>query len=76
MISYERPSHERACPRCGDVAHRIRRRLVDRLLSLFHPVYRFRCARPSCGWTGNLRQTVGNPADSPGRGSRGDAAAK
>ncbi|MCU0982233.1 MAG: hypothetical protein MUF25_24015 [Pirellulaceae bacterium] len=45
------------CPRCGNTdLLRIHRRLLDRLLSLVHPVYRFRCAKPGCAWEGNLPQ--------------------
>lgn len=45
------------CPSCGRTdALRIRRRLLDRLLSWVHAVYRFRCADPHCGWEGTLPQ--------------------
>jgi hypothetical protein len=45
------------CPRCGNTGLlRIHRRLLDRLLSLVRPVYRFRCANPGCAWEGNLSQ--------------------
>ena len=45
------------CPRCGNTdLLRIHRRLLDRLLSLVRPVYRFRCADPRCAWEGNVRQ--------------------
>jgi len=35
--------------------NRIPRRLVDRLLSIFTPVCRYRCRSMICGWEGNLR---------------------
>jgi hypothetical protein len=45
------------CPRCGDARLlRVRRRLVDRLLSLVRPVFRFRCESVECQWEGNLPQ--------------------
>lgn len=40
------------CPLCGEVVARIRRRAIDRLVSLIRPVHRYRCR---CGWEGNLR---------------------
>lgn len=43
------------CPRCGDDLDRIRRRLVDRLSSMWRPVHRYQCRNPLCGWEGNLR---------------------
>jgi hypothetical protein len=33
---------------------RIRRRVVDRLLSLIHPVHRYQCTVLECEWQGNL----------------------
>lgn len=46
---------ERTCSLCGEELIRIRRRAIDRLLSLFVPVQRYRCPRFSCQWEGNLR---------------------
>ena len=45
---------KRSCPQCGDTALRVHRRVVDRLYSLFHPVYRYQCTSLECGWQGNL----------------------
>lgn len=42
------------CPVCGGALKRIRRRPVDRLVSLFRPVMRYRCTAPRCDWMGNL----------------------
>ena len=42
------------CPVCHGVAHRIRRRLVDRLISMVVMRYRYRCESMLCGWEGNL----------------------
>jgi len=33
---------------------RVHRRVIDRLYSLYHPVYRFQCTSLECGWQGNL----------------------
>jgi len=45
----------RRCPRCGDDAVRVPRRFVDRVISLFGQVHRYRCDNPACGWEGNVR---------------------
>jgi len=46
-----------ACPMCGKGGLlRIRRRLVDRILSLFARRRRFRCTHSGCQWEGNLRE--------------------
>lgn len=43
------------CRQCGDEALiRIRRRFIDRLMSLAYPVKRYRCSAPWCGWEGVL----------------------
>lgn len=44
----------RMCPRCGGPVLRIRRRPIDRLLSLIRPVQRFQCIALECEWRGNL----------------------
>jgi hypothetical protein len=41
------------CPHCCGRAHRIKRRPVDRVLSLFASVRRYWCY--ACHWQGNLR---------------------
>lgn len=45
------------CPKCGgnDLV-RIRRRVVDRLLSIFVKLRRYRCPEPRCEWVGNLKK--------------------
>ena len=43
------------CPCCNAYAVRIRRRLVDLILSAFVTVNRYRCSSDACGWEGNLR---------------------
>jgi hypothetical protein len=53
------------CHECGDILIRVPRRLVDRLLSAFAPVRRFRCSNLLCLWEGNLRQSRMMPEASP-----------
>ena len=45
------------CPRCNGPVYRVRRRFVDRLISLVVPVRRYHCHSmdPMCDWEGNLR---------------------
>ena len=49
------------CPICGEIPDRIRRRAIDRALSLFVPVHRYRCINPLCGWEGNHRSRLETP---------------
>lgn len=44
-----------ACPRCNGPAIRVRRRLLDLLVSMFMTVNRYRCRSTACGWEGTLR---------------------
>ena len=46
---------DRACPQCGGTAYRIRRELLDRVVSLLIPVGRYRCPWIGCCWEGVLR---------------------
>ncbi len=50
----KRTSKTRTCPQCGLPAARVRRRNIDRVLSLLKPVQRYECDAPDCGWAGNL----------------------
>ena len=43
------------CARCGGPVQRVRRRWIDRLMSLFGRRQRYRCYSMVCGWEGNLR---------------------
>jgi hypothetical protein len=43
------------CPQCGEVAVRVRRRPLDRVVSLVGLVWRFRCKNRECRWTGTVR---------------------
>ena len=54
MVTFE-------CPSCHGRAHRIQRRLIDRLLSLIAPRHRYRCGSLGCGWEGNLSLTASSP---------------
>ena len=49
------------CPECHSSLNRIRRRFVDRLLSLVYPVHRYHCGSFVCNWEGNLRYTLELP---------------
>ncbi|WP_172204288.1 hypothetical protein [Niveibacterium sp. COAC-50] len=54
------PGHR--CPLCASPIYRIRRRVLDRLLSWFTPVHRYQCSAMHCRWEGNLleQQTTAN----------------
>lgn len=49
-------ANERVCPQCDGPVERVRRHFIDRLVSLFRPVHRYRCREKgwSCDWEGNL----------------------
>lgn len=52
-----------ACPICGKRGLlRIRRRFIDRVLSLFVRQRRFRCTHSGCHWEGNLTFIAGDAA--------------
>jgi hypothetical protein len=46
------------CPECGSGLIRVRRRPVDRLLSAFVPVRRFRCSGMQCVYEGNVAKNA------------------
>ena len=50
------PLAEPLCPHCKGPVIRVRRRFVDRLISLLIPVQRYRCRMKGwgCDWEGNL----------------------
>jgi len=48
-------SYGQPCPVCNAHTHRIPRRFIDRLLSIFTPLRRYRCQSMKCTWEGNLR---------------------
>lgn len=43
-----------SCPDCGGNVYRIPRRTIDRVVSFFHRVHRYRCSTASCAWEGTL----------------------
>ena len=50
------PTDERhVCPLCGGTMVRTARRTIDRLLSRFVPLFRYRCEKFLCRWQGNIR---------------------
>ena len=50
-------AQDRVCPICHGPVDRVRRRFVDRLISFFKPIHRYRCRSKGwgCDWEGNLR---------------------
>jgi hypothetical protein len=42
------------CPDCFGPVYRVRRRVIDRLISMVSPRHRYQCLSPDCGWEGNL----------------------
>jgi transposase-like protein len=40
------------CPQCASYARRIRKRFLDRMISVVMPVNRYKCQ--SCHWHGNV----------------------
>lgn len=57
-----------ACPQCQASVLRVRRRLLDRLISAVYPVHRYRCHSIVCHWEGNLpyRASLLDPRDAVG----------
>lgn len=52
----------RHCPACGGVLTRLHRDALDRFVSLFRSVHRYRCIDASCGWQGVLGRDVAGTA--------------
>lgn len=46
---------QRSCPHCGGYIVRVRRRMRDRIFSIFITVHRYRCQYFPCQWEGNIR---------------------
>ena len=40
------------CPRCGEPVRRIKRRIIDRIVSYFKPVKRYQCE--FCDWEDSI----------------------
>jgi hypothetical protein len=49
-------SKAQTCPVCGSQLKRVRRSLLDRLISLFVPMERVRCASKVCSWEGRVHR--------------------
>lgn len=60
MPSTAHPSNTRNCPHCRCALVRERRRIVDRLYSLFQPIKRYRCQNFACQWVGNFSSAKGD----------------
>ncbi|HRD97913.1 MAG TPA: hypothetical protein PLA97_16110, partial [Rubrivivax sp.] len=58
LISHPGPSAFRAdslpCPDCGAALVRVHRHMLDRWVSVFRSVHRYRCTSRTCGWAGLL----------------------
>lgn len=52
------PDDRFRCPRCGDLAYRARRSLLDKFISRFRLVHRYRCSNARCTWEGRQRSTT------------------
>ncbi len=50
-----RGASNNVCGACQGSLIRMPRRPIDRFISLFVPVHRYRCSRFQCQWIGNLR---------------------
>jgi len=50
------PDDRLKCPRCGEPAYRVRRSPLDKFISLFRLVHRYRCSDAWCAWEGRQRQ--------------------
>jgi hypothetical protein len=48
-------SPARRCPDCDDLLRRVPRRFIDRALSVFVSMHRYRCPNFLCAFEGNLR---------------------
>lgn len=75
LLPKARASDRLDCPMCRDRLIRARRRVVDRLRSLFSPVKRYRCANFACQWHGNIadrrtEQWEDSMSDAPPQGDR------
>jgi len=45
------------CPRCGGELQRVHRNSIDRAISIFVSVRRYRCTNRDCGWSGRRVST-------------------
>jgi hypothetical protein len=56
------------CPGCGGPLERVHRHPLDRFLSAFRSLHRYRCCDPACGWEGVVgrEEQLGPAAPAPG----------
>lgn len=55
------------CPACGSPLERVHRHSLDRWVSVFRTVHRYRCTSPSCAWEGVLGRDSGAAVPAPRR---------
>lgn len=60
LVDNSRPDGE-LCPACGAPLVRLHRHSLDRWISLFSSVHRYRCVAAGCDWEGLLGREVGAP---------------
>ncbi len=58
IYSVPQLTYRQTCPICEGPLYRVRRRAIDKFISLFYEVRRYRCLSPVCVWEGNLRRTT------------------
>jgi hypothetical protein len=44
------------CPVCRNVVERVHRHPLERFISVFYLIHRYRCVQPDCGWEGTLHR--------------------
>lgn len=71
IASRNPPRDALRCPWCQGELLCEPRRVVDRLLSLFHPVKRYRCNSFHCQWIGNLPRRHGDDDSDDASDGRG-----
>ncbi|MBX3637776.1 MAG: PEP-CTERM sorting domain-containing protein [Rubrivivax sp.] len=54
-------AHARHCPECGSVLAREHRHALDRWVSLFRTVHRYRCTNNACNWHGLMGRLPDEP---------------
>jgi hypothetical protein len=57
------------CPHCGGELQRVHRHSIDRVISVFVPVRRYRCTNRECNWSGR-RVYAGSSRGSTGMARR------
>ncbi len=50
------------CPGCGGRLERVHRHALDRFVSAFRSVHRYRCTNPECGWQGVVGREAADSA--------------